>query len=215
MGVVAQGGKQVIVGDETLRYVPGQSMLTTIDLPVISHVTTASANEPFLGLVLRLDARMVLQAAAELGRPRRERDAVHRTISIETLDAELLDALLRLVKLLERPDRTNSPWPAFTGGKDLGTVRVETADSVSCLPGNGGPCATATTAFMAISATSDPLSLLCRLATSVPPPRLHTLRYAGVPDPASPWRSRLAPRASPVTSPRSARRPRYRRLTPP
>jgi hypothetical protein len=29
-------------------------------------------------------------------------------------------------------------------------------------------------------------SLLCRLATSVPPPRLHTLRYAGVLAPASP-----------------------------
>jgi hypothetical protein len=39
----------------------------------------------------------------------------------------------------------------------------------------------------------DPLSLLCRLATSVPPPRLHTIRYAGVLASASPWRSRLAP----------------------
>jgi hypothetical protein len=26
----------------------------------------------------------------------------------------------------------------------------------------------------------DPLSLLCRLATSVPPPRFHTVKYAGV-----------------------------------
>ena len=39
----------------------------------------------------------------------------------------------------------------------------------------------------------DPLSLLCRLATSVPPPRFHTVKYAGVLAPASPWRSRLAP----------------------
>ena len=39
--------------------------------------------------------------------------------------------------------------------------------------------------------------LLCRLATSVPPPRLHTIRYTGVLAPASPWRSRLAP-ASPA-----------------
>jgi hypothetical protein len=38
----------------------------------------------------------------------------------------------------------------------------------------------------------DPLSLLCRLATSVPPPRFHTVKYAGVLAPASPWRSRLA-----------------------
>ena len=40
----------------------------------------------------------------------------------------------------------------------------------------------------------DPLSLLCRLATSVPPPRLHTVRYAGVLAAASPWRPRVAPK---------------------
>jgi hypothetical protein len=39
----------------------------------------------------------------------------------------------------------------------------------------------------------DPLSLLCRLATSVPPPRFHTVKYAGVLAPASPWRARIAP----------------------
>lgn len=40
----------------------------------------------------------------------------------------------------------------------------------------------------------DPLSLLCRLATSVPPPRFHTVKYAGVLASASPWRARIAPR---------------------
>jgi hypothetical protein len=43
----------------------------------------------------------------------------------------------------------------------------------------------------------DPLSLLCRLVTSVPPPRFHTVHYAGVLAAASEWRSRLAP-ASPL-----------------
>ncbi len=50
----------------------------------------------------------------------------------------------------------------------------------------------------------DPLSLLCRLATSVPPPRFHTVRYAGVLASASPWRSRIAPKppdAGPTTEP--------------
>jgi hypothetical protein len=42
-----------------------------------------------------------------------------------------------------------------------------------------------------IAVDMDPLSLLCRLATSVPPPRFHTVKYAGVLAPASPWRSRL------------------------
>lgn len=44
-----------------------------------------------------------------------------------------------------------------------------------------------------VAVDRDPLSLLCRLATSVPPPRLHTVRYAGVLAAASPWRPRITP----------------------
>jgi hypothetical protein len=39
----------------------------------------------------------------------------------------------------------------------------------------------------------DPLSLLCRLAAMVPPPKLHTVRYAGVLSSASKWRSLVIP----------------------
>ncbi len=39
----------------------------------------------------------------------------------------------------------------------------------------------------------DPLSLLCRLATAVPPPRFNTVRYAGVLAAASKWRARVVP----------------------
>jgi hypothetical protein len=48
----------------------------------------------------------------------------------------------------------------------------------------------------------DPLSLLSRLAASVPPPRLHTVRYAGVLAPASKLRSRIVPKpaAPPATT---------------
>ena len=47
-----------------------------------------------------------------------------------------------------------------------------------------------------VAVDMDPLSLLCRLATSVPPPRLHTVRYAGVLAAASPWRRRITPKPS-------------------
>jgi hypothetical protein len=39
----------------------------------------------------------------------------------------------------------------------------------------------------------DPLSLLSRLAAAVPPPRQHTLRYAGVLGAASKWRALVVP----------------------
>jgi hypothetical protein len=43
-----------------------------------------------------------------------------------------------------------------------------------------------------VAVDMDPLSLLCRLATSVPPPRFHTVRYAGVLAARSPWRPKIA-----------------------
>jgi hypothetical protein len=57
-----------------------------------------------------------------------------------------------------------------------------------------------------IAVDMDPLSLLCRLATSVPPPRRHTIRYSGVLAPASPWRRGLAPMA-PSETPADGQRP--------
>jgi AraC-like DNA-binding protein len=103
LGVIAQGAKQVMLGDEVINYSPGRSMLTTIDLPVVSHVTQASVRKPFLGLLLTLDPRQIVQMASELDLPRPSRERTFRPVSIERLDQALLDALIRLVELLEEP----------------------------------------------------------------------------------------------------------------
>jgi AraC-like DNA-binding protein len=103
LGIVAQGGKQVLLGDESIDYGPGQSMLTTIDLPVVSHVTRASTREPFLGIMLTLDVRAIVMMASELDEPRARRGDAARSISFEPLDAALLDAVIRLVRLLDEP----------------------------------------------------------------------------------------------------------------
>jgi AraC-like DNA-binding protein len=103
LGVVAQGDKQVLVGGESIDYGPGKSMLTTIDLPVVSHVTRASVREPFLGMMLTLDVRSIVQIASEMSVPRPHREDAYRSIAFEALDAALLDALVRLVTLLAEP----------------------------------------------------------------------------------------------------------------
>ena len=103
LGVVAQGNKQVMLGEEVISYGPGQSMVTSIDLPVISHVTRASVQEPLLGLMLKFDSQRIVQIAAEMQMPSPRRASAYQPISIEMLDDALLDALIRLVKLLGEP----------------------------------------------------------------------------------------------------------------
>ncbi len=102
VGLVVQGRKQVTLGTEVMEYGPGHSMLTTIDLPVVSRVVRATSREPFLGMMLALDPRAIVHAASDMDLPR-QRDSAYQSISLETLDAALLDAMSRLIKLLEEP----------------------------------------------------------------------------------------------------------------
>lgn len=103
LALTSQGEKQVMLKDEVLGYVPGQSLLATIDLPVVAHVTKASPAAPYLGLMLRLDALAIASVASEMALPPPEPDHVHAPISIETLEPALLGALERLVALLDEP----------------------------------------------------------------------------------------------------------------
>ncbi|UOF14825.1 AraC family transcriptional regulator [Lysobacter capsici] len=111
VGVVAQGSKQVLMGSEVIDYAPGQSMLTTIDSPVVAHVTRASSHEPFLGLFLTLDTRLITQLVCEVELPPRKRERACRSISVETLEATLVDALVRLVGLLHEPSLVQTLSP--------------------------------------------------------------------------------------------------------
>lgn len=103
LGVVAQGDKQVLLGNEMIAFSPGRSMLTTVDLPVVSQVTFASVQRPFLGMLLSLDPRVILQLSSEMEVPSARKIEPFRPLSIEPLDAMLLDALTRLVRLLDEP----------------------------------------------------------------------------------------------------------------
>ncbi len=103
LGVIAQGEKQVMLGNEVVNYGPGQSMLTAIDLPVVSHVTKASPQKPFLGLLVTLDVRHIVQVASEMDLRRHPRERAFKPVTIEKLDEALTDTLVRLVKLLDDP----------------------------------------------------------------------------------------------------------------
>jgi hypothetical protein len=103
MAVTLQGAKHVVLGDKPLSYGPGQSLLTTIDLPVSYHITRATPAEPYLGVMLKFDPSLLTQIAATLERPRPNK-IILEPLSLQRLDAPILDALFRLVLLLDEPN---------------------------------------------------------------------------------------------------------------
>lgn len=103
VGITVSGRKRVALGEEVFDYSAGQSLLTTAELPVVTHITRASAAQPFMGLMLRLDPRAIVQAAAEMALPQPAKDSSYRAMSLGDLDPTLLGAVTRLVALLDEP----------------------------------------------------------------------------------------------------------------
>ncbi|HBN8522190.1 AraC family transcriptional regulator [Pseudomonas aeruginosa] len=104
LGITAQGRKQVSFGDEVICLEPGQSVLTTAELPVTSHVLGSSESEPVLGVMLALDLWDVAQMAFELELSAPSPDCACRPITVAPLDSDLLEAVVRFIALLDEPD---------------------------------------------------------------------------------------------------------------
>jgi AraC-like DNA-binding protein len=102
--VVVQGRKQVTLGDETYVYDRSRYLAVSVDLPVVGNVFEASPDEPYLCLTLAVDPRELAALIVETGRPAPRDDHDGRALYVSPLRAPLLDALLRLVRLLDAPD---------------------------------------------------------------------------------------------------------------
>jgi AraC-like DNA-binding protein len=101
--VVAQGAKRLLVGSEGYAYGPERFLMTSLDLPANSEVIQASAHEPCVGLVLKLDIRLLAELIAHGAlAPASERSAYQR-VGVGPITATLLEPMVRLVRLLDEP----------------------------------------------------------------------------------------------------------------
>src|SRR5690242_10162648 len=101
--VIAQGSKELLLGDSRYRYDPAQYLIATAALPIASRVVEASPERPYLGIVLKLDSTLVGSVLVEAGHRAPQNATAATAIDVSPLDANLLDAVVRLVRLLETP----------------------------------------------------------------------------------------------------------------
>jgi AraC-like DNA-binding protein len=102
--VIAQGSKMIMLGEETFRYDPAHYLISTMELPLIGEIVQASRQQPYLSFRLVLDPSVVTSVMVEsaMAQPRGDGSSVN-AIDVSPLDANLLDATLRLVRLIDSP----------------------------------------------------------------------------------------------------------------
>lgn len=100
--IIAQGAKQVMLGDNVVTYGPASYLVASLDLPITGVVTRASIETPYLCFCLYLD----IETLAELLMTVPDSTPLQDTgpgLSLHPMTAEIIDAATRLTALLASP----------------------------------------------------------------------------------------------------------------
>lgn len=102
--LVVQGEKQIVLGDQEFTCRAGTFMIVSVDLPIAFRVSRATAEQPYMALAMTLEPAAIATLLLESGSgDDRAVPAGSVGMGMSDAPAELLDAVVRLIRLLDRP----------------------------------------------------------------------------------------------------------------
>jgi AraC-like DNA-binding protein len=115
LAVIAQGGKRLALGDRFYEYRAGQYLVASVDVPVTGHVMDAAPDRPTLGFGMTLEPAVIadLLLRAGPGDLPRSPGSARPGIAVSGAEGELLDAVVRLLRLLDRPRDRKALAPLY------------------------------------------------------------------------------------------------------
>ncbi|MFJ7073814.1 AraC family transcriptional regulator N-terminal domain-containing protein [Streptomyces sp. NPDC098781] len=139
LAVIAQGAKRLALGDRVYEYGPGQYLVASVDLPVTGQFIQAGPEHPALGFGLTLEPSAVAELLLQAGPGQTSRGAgAPSGIAVSDASPALLDAVVRLLRLLDEPrDRAvlaplikrEILWRLITGEQGATVRQLGLADS--------------------------------------------------------------------------------------
>lgn len=112
INLILTGSKTMTAGDRTFHYDPATYFVMSVDLPAVGAIHPAATGEPYLAVSLTLDPAVVAGLIRDL--PVRLCSALFGSgFSVAPVNVELLDAWIRMLRLIERPDEIAVLAPAY------------------------------------------------------------------------------------------------------
>lgn len=112
VNLILTGSKTMTIGDRTLHYDPATYFVMSVDLPAVGAVHPAATGEAYLAVSLTLDPAIVAALIRDL--PVRACSTLFGSgFSVAAVNGELLDAWIRMLRLMERPDEIAVLAPAY------------------------------------------------------------------------------------------------------
>lgn len=111
--VVAQGAKQVTTPERSLTYGDMQSLVVTVDIPVISQIVRVSRDKPYVAATLNLNAEILLDVLTQLGDGPSSVGKSEFGMLVKDLDSHITGSLVRLLDLIGRPQAIEVLYPSI------------------------------------------------------------------------------------------------------
>jgi AraC-like DNA-binding protein len=136
LAVVAEGVKRTVLNGVPFDYRAGQYLVVSLDLPVIGQALQATADEPFAVFTMKLKPAAIAPLLLETGTT--AKPPAFSGLAISDATPELLDPIVRLLRLLDRPDdlRVLAPglereilWRLITGEQGALVRQIGLANS--------------------------------------------------------------------------------------
>ncbi len=112
VNLILTGSKSMTVGDRTFHYDPATYFVMSVDLPAVGSVHPDERGRPYLAISLTLDPAIVANLIADL--PTTAGGTLYSSgFSVAPITPELLDAWVRMLRLIDRPDDVAALAPAY------------------------------------------------------------------------------------------------------
>ncbi len=101
VNVVLQGSKTITIGDRVMHYDPASYFVISVDVPATGEVRQGGPDAPYLAVALTLEPASISAMIADL--PVGDHKTASTGFSVAPITPELIDAWLRLMRLMDRP----------------------------------------------------------------------------------------------------------------
>ena len=101
--LITQGSKSIAFGDDRLVYDAARFVVAAVDLPVTGVVLEATPKKPYLCVMLEIDTQELASLLLDLETPARADAAPRRGLFLGEATAPFVDAVWRLMRLLDTP----------------------------------------------------------------------------------------------------------------
>ncbi|TDF92971.1 AraC family transcriptional regulator [Paenibacillus piri] len=111
---IAQGVKEILLAQERFEYGPADYLISSMNLPVIGRVMQASSDAPYVCFKLEFTQNQILEVLNDSEIQITPKENAKRAMFVGQIELPILDAILRVARLLDNPNDIPYLAPIYT-----------------------------------------------------------------------------------------------------